>query len=348
MSVELKKAIVLSKNYESYRSGYYHQDLVDALTGKLDVYVYGSGYDDYNINDNIYDVINKSDFELKDIDYIIFSTSWDDDKSKDNVDPHPKIKVGELDCIKKVYFLNKEYKKLPLRFDFCRKNNIDYIFTVHPDAAVWAKKESLNIMQSHFGINLERFDYQGEEKCIDFSFTGSLHSSHLDARGLVKKNIFREKFFKLKSNLEWKAFGREVINAKFSNYKIYWAEFGARNILFKNLLPFGSAYGMHLKKCKVFLNTPSAVGIFNTRFFELMASKTLIICPKVNSYSGLLIDGHNCIMYNPDMSDFDDILLKAINDCSLRERITANGYETVMYHTYDARVEKILSIIEAS
>lgn len=338
----MKKAIILSKNYIKYRSGYYHQDLVDALQKNLDFYIYGEGYENYDKNDDIYDVISKSKFDQKDIDYIIMTTSWDDDVSEDNVDPHPKINTSSLNEIKKIYFLNKEYKKLSSRFDYCKKNKIDEVFTVHPNAELWSKEQSLNIKQMHFGISLERFGYDGEPKKIDFAFTGSLHNSHLDYRSKVKEELFIKERLHTKSNFDWRNFGKNVLKPEYNMLNIYWAEFGARDIFYRNLLPFDKKYGRFLKETKMMLNTPSAVGIFNTRFFELMASKTLILCPRVDSYNGLLEDNTNCLMYNPDMSDFQDVFMRGVNDVLLREKIVNNAYENVKEHSYDARVKSIL------
>ncbi|MEZ8576342.1 glycosyltransferase [Vibrio splendidus] len=339
----MKKAIVLTKNFETYRSGYYHQDLVDALINNLEAYVYGPGYNDYNKEDSIDDVILKSPFETGDIDYIIMSTSWDDDESTLNVDPHPNIKLKKIENIKKIYFLNKEYKKLELRFEYCKNNAFDVIYTVHPNARLWSLEQGLNIEQLHFGINLERFKHKGEYKSIDFAFTGSLHSSHLDYRTLVKKEIFRPERLHTKSNKEWRNILRAVIQDNYKKHQIYWAEFGARDILGRNLLPFGDEYGSFLKKTTMMLNTPSAVGIFNTRFFELMASKTLILCPRCENYNGLLIDKVNCLMYEPNMSDFYDVFSEGINNIHLRNKIVKQAYDEVLNHTYDVRVKSILT-----
>lgn len=337
------KAIVLSKNYEGYRSGYYHQDLINALKNNMDVFIYGPGYDGYDENDNISDVISKSAFDIKDVFAIFASTSWDDDTSDSNVDPHPKIELSEVKNIKKIYFLNKEYKKLNARFEYCKKNKFDVVFTVHPNANKWAEEEGINIKQLHFGIDLDRFKYQGEKKKIDFAFTGSLHRGHLDYRFNVKKEIFKESRLNTKSNLNWMSLFGSLIKDNYCKYNIYWAEFGARDILFKSLIPFDKEYGAFLKKTKMVLNTPSAVGIFNTRFFELMASKTLILCPRVNAYDGILKDGINCLMYNPDMSDFHNVFSKGLNDEVLRNSITEKAFEDVSEHSYDARVLYILS-----
>ena len=109
----MKTVLIFSKNYENYSSGFYHQDIIDSFFELCDVYIYGPGYPDYSSKDSLQDILSKKNISLKNLDLVVFSTSWDDDGSVDNVDPHPNIDVSSLD-IPKIYFLNKEYKKLDL------------------------------------------------------------------------------------------------------------------------------------------------------------------------------------------------------------------------------------------
>ncbi|MFC5078916.1 hypothetical protein VTH8203_01466 [Vibrio thalassae] len=337
--------ILLSKNYSEYKSGYYHADIVGSWVSQTNCFVYGPGYSNYDSSDEISDVIKKSGFKRQEIDLIVFSTSWDEDDREDTVDPHESISVSEYEDIKRVYYLNKEYKKLDLRFEYIRRQNIDVVVTVHPEYKNWEKETGIKFIKSHFAVNLERFNYNNEKKKYDFGFTGGLHLNHLDYRSKVKMEIFKEQSVKVKSNRGLDGIiNRGVIKEKYRDYDIYWAEFGAKNILGKSLLPSGEKYANFLRKFNSFLNTPSAIGIFNTRFFELMASKTLILCPRVEEYDGLMIDGVNCVMFNPDMSDFEDILKKSKME-NYRTPIVENAYRMVKEHTYERRVLNILENI---
>lgn len=341
------KVIILSKNYEKYKSGYYHDDIVSSWKKVCDVFVYGPGYPDYNSNDSFEEVMSKSGWQLGEIDFVVMSTSWDDDLSNNNVDPHEKIDLSEIIGPRKIYYLNKEYKKLELRFDYAKKNNVNLVITVHPNYKEWGAQTKMNFMQVHFGVNLDRFKYSNEQKKYDFGFTGGLHANHLDYRSLVKKEIFSPAGLEFKSNKEWRTFCRkDILKEVYNNYNIYWAEFGSRNIFGQNLLPTGKSYAKFLSKFKSFLNTPSAVGIFNTRFFELMASRTLILCPRVDSYNGILKDKINCLMFSPDLSDFKTTLDKAINDISFRDEITNKAFNQIHNHSYDTRVKQVIEAVK--
>ena len=99
----MRKVLVFAKNYEKYTSGYYHQDIVDALGLNTDMEIYGPGYPHYAKEDSFDDVLYKHQLSESQIDLIVFVTSWDEDGLTDTVDPHPKIDVSLSKC-KKVYF----------------------------------------------------------------------------------------------------------------------------------------------------------------------------------------------------------------------------------------------------
>jgi len=339
--------IILSKNYKNYKSGNYHQDIINSLSILHNCFLYGLGYDNYKLNDTIFDVIEKSKSTINSVDLIITSTSWDEDTSKDNVDPHPNICLSKVDFVKKVYFLNKEYKKLDLRFEYAKKNKFNFIVTVHPKYKDWESVVGIKFIYLPFGISLERFNHLNLDRKYDFGFSGGLHKSHTDLRYLVKKQIFKSSSIDQKSNFGLSSFLKpNPFKSEYSKYKIFWAEWGAKNYNYRSLLPSGDKYKFLLNNCKVFLNTPSAIGIFNTRFFELMATKTLIFCPKSELYNNILKDQYNCLMFNPDMSDFDYLFNQAVNNSKLRDSITINAINDVSSHSYDNRIKSLIKIIK--
>ena len=347
LNVKNKNIIILSKNYEKYLSGSYHQDIIDSLCKLANTYLYGYGYKNYSLNDNFENVIEKSPFKIDNVDLIICSTSWDDDSSITNVDPHPNIKLGGIHQIPKIYFLNKEYKKLELRFKYIQHQKFDLVCTVHPKAYEWSETLGIKFLHLPFGVSLDRFSYLDINRKYDFAFTGAVHKNYIDYRYLVKCELFKSQKLEVKSNLGLnRLLNTNPISKKFQKYNIYWAEWGARSLTYKSLLPTGLEYVKLMNMSKVFLNTPSAVGIFNTRFFELMATKTLILCPESDSYLSLLKDGINCVMYNPNMSDFDEKLVKCIEDNHFRKTITDNAYKNIEKHSYDARIATLLDYIE--
>ena len=61
----------------------------------------------------------------------------------------PEINFLDVENIKKVYFLNKEYKKLNLRFKYIKENSFDCVVTVHPNYNKWEKLINTKFLNYH-------------------------------------------------------------------------------------------------------------------------------------------------------------------------------------------------------
>ena len=146
---------------------------------------------------------------------------------------------------------------------------------------------------------------------------------------------------KLKSNKGIDGFLRNPIRHKYQKHKIYWAEWGFETLLLDLYFQQERDNGYFMNRTKVFLNTPSAIGIFNTRFFELMATKSLILC-RIDTYGKFLKDNHNCLVFKKDLSNFQDKLVQSIEDESFRKAIITNAYTDVSMHSYDERIKKFV------
>jgi len=339
--------LLLSKNYEKYTSGYYHQDIINSFHKKGNCFLYGEGYPKYDINDSIDDVISKSRDCFAQVDLIVVGTSWElQNPQIPQSDPHPNINLSKTVNVPKIFFLNKEYKKLDAKLEYAVKNRFDLVCTVHPDWEKWQSKTNLRFLLLPFAIDPERFKPLNITRKWDFAFTGNLHRTHLDTRFSVKKVLFKEKYLEEKSNLSYNAFYKRMIKDDLKKYKIYWAEWGAKKGIFhQSLVPRGQAYNRLLNKSKVFLNTPSAVGIINTRFFELMSTKTLILCPESEFYFDVIKDGVNCITFKKDLSDFKQKLIAAVDDEAFRNRIVEQAYKNIGLNSYDKRIDTLIDEI---
>ena len=338
--------ILLAKNFEKYKSGYYHQDIINAFKRKANCYLYGEGYPKYKKGDTIEDVIVKSPFDRAEVDLIVASTSWEMENPKvEESDHHPKINLSKLD-IPKIFFLNKEYKKLEKKLEYAKRNNFDYVFTVHHAYKKWAEQTGLSFVQLPFAADPERFKDYGLPEKYDFGFTGALHKSYTDIRYRIKCRLFKNP--EVKSNFGISVlFKKNPLKERFKKYKIYWAEWGARRISGRSLLPSGAKYARFLNSFKTFLSTPSATGIVGTRYFECMAVKTLLFCPESGYYEGMFKDGYNCVTFKEDISDFEEKFEYVLSNERERKRIVENAYgDFINNHTYDNRIEKVLNMVK--
>lgn len=344
----MNKIIILTKNYEDYTSGYYHDDIIRVFRRKYNCFLYGPGYPDYNIKDTIKEVISKSPFKKNEIDLIIVGTNWENQNPRiSKSDLHPAINLSYLK-IPKIFFLNKEYKKLEKKLEYIKRNKFDLVVTAHPKSELWGKKLGIPFLKSHFAIDKAKFKELNKlniPKVYDFGFTGSLHRNYIDERYKIKCEIFENP--QLKSNVGLQVlFKRNPIKLGFRDYKIYWAEWKTYSLLGKSLLPVGKEYLKFLRKFKVLLSTCSAEGLVGTRFFEIMASKTLLFIPESKFYNGLFKDGINACIFKKDMSDFKDKLEYYLFHEKERNRVCQNAYQdTIENHTYDKRLERIINFL---
>lgn len=351
-------AILLSYNVEGYRSGNYHQDLIDAASEHFNCFVYGPAfpqpgyvsYPDYDETDTIDDVIRKSGWHASEVDVIICGTHWDkfgQTRENKQVDPHPNINLSSVAC-RTIYFLNKEYINLDEKLAYARRNEFDIIATVMPEETFrdWDVHPTTKIIQSHFGINMDVFQYSdAQNRKYDLSFTGSLHEQYTDKRRLVKNTLFNYQNFPTNRGPFAFFMPGAVISKEFNHLNIYWAEWSkrwSRGWDGKTLLPSGDAYGKLMRDSTLFFNTLSAAGIFGTRFFEVMASGSINLCPRDNYY-GILHDDENCVMYDhpAELKDRIDGLLA--QPAKLR-RIMENGHQTALGATYENRLSELLGL----
>ncbi len=331
---------------ENYISGYYYQDLINAFTKNHNVFLYGRGYKNYNLNDSFQDILYKSKEKFEYADLIVVSNSWGNENPDDLAfDPHPNVDLAIINNIPKVFFLNKEYKKIVQKLHYIKESKFDLICTVYKDHEKWSNETGCKFITLPFGVDLDTFKPLGLKRKYDFSFTGALHRSYgVEVRYEVKKRIFKTEYIdSLFSKSKW--IQKNLLQEKYHDYNIYWAEWGSKSLFGNSLAPSYDKYITFLNKKKFFLNTLSAQDIFNPRFFELMATKTLIFCPKsVESY-GILKDNHNAIMFNDNLSDFDEKLQSLISGKIDTTSIIENAYFDVQMHSYQNRIDTVINAL---
>ncbi|MBY9006440.1 MAG: glycosyltransferase family 1 protein [Candidatus Lokiarchaeota archaeon] len=328
-------------DYSRYKTGYYQNDLLETLQKSFNVMCYGIGFSGYNESLSIKDVINKFNFNP---DLIIISDTWEiQDLNITRFDPNPNLKLNELN-IPKLFFLNKEYKKIDLKLDFIKNNEIDYVTSVlKHECRKWEETTGSTFIWKPFGLNFGRIQKSNKKRKYDFGFTGAVHERWIQSRVLIKNHIFEKKYlnFKRIHNL----YHKKRFKEKYSGLNIYWGEWFQKKILpGHSRVPTFENYFKLLTKIKIFLNTKSAVGIIGTRFLELMASKSMILCPE-DDYYGLYQNKVNCIMYR-DLNDFDEKLFYYVKNNEEREKIVEKAYQDSFNYCWEKIVFDLLNKIK--
>ena len=318
--------LVLQPDFSRYGSAYYQHNFTETLGRFHNIFRYGPGLTGYDIRHTIDDVLKLCPFEP---DLICFAAGWElEDPSVPEFDPHPAIQVSRLD-IPSVMILNKEYKKLDKKFQFIQDNAIRMVFTVHHHYRQWQEQTGVPFVHFPFAVAPEMFNDYSERKRYALGFSGALHGNWNDTRARIKKHIF----------LRW-----PIKAPRYWRTKLFWAE-GGRLPGFR--LPRGEEYARLINRSKMWLSTPSAVELVGTRFYEIMAAKTLLFCSRSTAYHGLFEDKTHCVMFDPNLSDFDELFFHYLKREDERQAIVDAAYAHVLdNHTWERRIEQFTDTVK--
>lgn len=317
--------LLLQPDFSRYSGAYYQHDLTAALARVHRVFRYGPGLDGYDTRHTLRDVMNACPFEPE---LICFGAGWEvEDMSRPEFDPHPAIRATDCD-IPAVMILNKEYKKLDCKLQFVRDNEVRMVFTVHHEHGRWARETGVPFIHFPFGVDAGKFRDYGETRRFALGFSGDLHRRWTDVRSRIKNHVF----------IRW-----PLKRRRYWGTRVYWSEWDA----FPGLRPPAQdEYGRLLNSSKMWLSTPSAVQIVGPRFYEVLASKTLLFCSRSPVYGDLFRDLEHCVMFDPGLEDFDDKLFTYLRHGDEREAIASQGYAHVMEnHTWERRVEQFTAAV---
>lgn len=291
----------------------YHWNIVDTFTKLYNVHLDGPGFSGYFPGKHINNIIKDSGFRP---DLIVFGTAQ----------ALYNCVVPGLEDIKipKLIFLNKEFIGIGGKLAYIRRYKFDLVSTIlNKDTHKPFEDECSGIpfIQIPHGIDPTRFRPLDIEKKYDFGFLGALTISNTE---LIERSKIKDLLFK-QTDLS-------------DRYKILWGD-NVNGLLFK-----GDDYIKALNSCKMFLSTLSPMGIISTRFYELSACRTMIICPRAE-YDGDFIDKETVVMYD-DNKDFVEKFLYYLENEDDRNAIAWRAYRNVLdYHTWDARIKKLMGHI---
>jgi len=325
-----------------YGSAVYQQEVMDELIRQAQVYFYGPDFNSYDIRDSIDDVLAKAPF---DPDVIILGHAWLNDTDGSEVDPHPLLQL-EKTTIPKIAILNKEYTNLNTKLDYIKRNRFDMGFAHHHDVDRYSEITGIRFTFWPFAFDPRRFDYEGENKTIDVAFSGVLQNLNKDAN----QSDIR---VKIMNNFFVTIFDVPIIKRKaYKNIDIFWnsiprnkkARYLSR-LLNKRQFLSHDDYAKMMRKTKIYINTLSPMGLVSPRFFESMASKSLVFCEESSLYKNIFPDDV-LIEFKSDSSDFCEKLLSLVENESTSSGIIDKAYRHVHdNHTWENRVSILLNEI---
>ncbi len=332
--------LYFTKNMDSYTGASYQREILNAMKYQFNVYLYGPGYKIYDINDNFNEIIKKFN---KDIKAVIFGHSYlSDELNSKQIQNFCKFDFKDVD-LPKVGILNKEYVNLDKKLEFFKKNSFDLCFTHNHMAQEYSKLTNIKFVLWPFAVS-PSFTENIKDKVFDVGFSGILQNTnhtHSDLRHRVMNKIF------------YSILGIPLIKKReFKNHRIFWnakpSNFLSKviNRLFKFHIHLNDKnYEDLLKKSKIFINTLSPADLVSPRFYECMASKTLVLCEKSDIYKKFFPEGTYVEFDNEET--IIDIINHYLEDSESLEKITTKAQEFIYEnHYWTNRIDKFKSELD--
>ena len=349
------KAIYLSKSVERYSSSAYQREIIESLSKKLELFLYGPGFSNYSPDDTIQDVIAKSG---QDPDCLILGHRWLSDNDGEKIDPCPHLNINSID-LPVFGFLNKEYVNLDAKLDFFNNGNFVKVFSHHHKAHEFNKGNAQRFLFTPFGFSDEKIKRHdpGKPREIDLFFSGVLKNPRYEssvARSTAQKELFYE------------ISGYPIVKrARYRSYKILWNAIPPYQVMGENgpivaralsyiapkyahrFLP-EDRYSASLGSSKIVLNSLSPAGLIGTRYFESMAAGAIVLTEQGAQLNDVFSDSDYVgFSVKSGAKEFSDQLDWLLSNDSKRIKMARKAQDMVFkYHTWDARTDSIVRAIK--
>jgi spore maturation protein CgeB len=327
-----------------YSSAHYQQDVMDEIARQQQVFFYGPGFDFYDQNDSIDNVIAKSPFGRPDI--ICIGHAWLMDNPDMAIERNTHLNLPSS-RIPKILFLNKEYTNLEKKIKYISDNKISLVFSHLHNIQDFVGKVNEKFVFWPFAVNHRMFYNYKLPKIYDLTFTGILRNPTFPEKQTDFRVRVQQKLFYGYGEL------RILKRYKFRKLKIYWqgqptskAIRRINKFLFKEKWLSVLEYAKLLNSSHMCLNALSPMGLVSPRYFESMASKCLVLCQESSILENLFEENKHYIALKNDLSDFDDKLSYYMNDHDAVNAILEEAYQHVREnHTWTKRIQQFTDLV---
>jgi spore maturation protein CgeB len=211
-----------------------------------------------------------------------------------------------------IAMLHKPQHLLEEKLNFCRLNKIDILF--YPDITCneYAAQVGAHPIKTWHTADPGIFHPRNVEKEYDIGFSGALHGGN-KVKGPAQNIRPRVHEMLLKNG----------------SYKMFWNGSDSIAPRIKNV----NEYATYINRSKIWLATSGPCGFIGPRYFEVMMSKTLLICNDMPlQYDNVFVDGENCVIFKNDLSDFIEKIDHYLNNKDDLARVIENGYNLAVGH----------------
>ena len=230
-----------------------------------------------------------------------------------------------------VCMIHKPQTMLNQKLDFCEFNQVDLIVDSQWTCKEFQAKTGIKSIRLPFTAAPRLFYPREVQKKYDIGFSGALHG---------KENDGRQKIQGPTANLRERVY--EKLVAK--NRNTFWNSSNTMEYRINSV----EEYATKINECKMWLATTGPVNDVSPRYFEVMMSKTLLLCNNMpEPYEDYFTDGVNCVMFSNDLSDFDEKLDYYLSNESEMNQIIETAYDTAINnYTWHHMAKKLIEQIK--
>lgn len=321
-----------------YAHAYYQLDFLRELDKQSEVFFYGPNYEYFKKEDTIEDIITKSKFDKNEIVLLFAHSFLIDDASQPIQDSN--IDFSKIN-LPKYLILNKEYSRYNEKLDWAKQNKILKIFTHHTDNEQISKDAGgIPTIFWPFAVNPNLFKFSNikfKDRKYDLAFTGILQNNlKEDTQTDLRVKILKEIFFLFRKKVYFKKF-------KYSKLNIFYNFFSDEYLNPKYKRLDDPEYIELQQNSKLFLNTLSAGNLISTRFFENMASGTIVFCEYSDLYNKIF-PNDIIIQFDKSLKDFKSRLFEVTHDFNKLEETARRARKFIEEkHTWEIRVTELLN-----
>ena len=257
------------------------------------------------------------------IDCIIFGLGY-----FTQTDPETYKEIKGLKSLKipVVCMLHKHLSLLEEKLQFCKINNIDILVDSHITYRQHGEFINSKSFRCWFTADSNIYYPRPVEKKYDIGFSGADHGGDKikgptnDLRNRVKAVLQK------------------------TDYNLFWNS--TRDLSYR--ISSVEDYATKINESRIWLATTGPSNDISPRYFEVMLSKTLLLCNNMPyEYEGVFIDGENCVMFENDLSNLTEKLDYYLNNQNEMNRIIENAYNNaIKNYTCEQMSNKLLELIQ--
>ena len=269
-----------------------------------------------DLADSTFDAINSN------FDAVVYGLGW---FNRSVYPDHSRIKVI------KVAYAFKPQNSLANKLEFCVKSQLDCVYSSVPLVVESANDLGLCSKLLPFGYFDSIFYDRKISKEYLVGFSGALHEHNLYPDGAFVNPSIRSKI-------------KEIIFGTVDHNNVFWN--GSDSV--DDRISSYSDYATAIGRSKSWLATLAAFGDVTPRYFEVLASGTVLLAEQPgNGYEDIFRDGDNCLLFKSDLSDFEEKLSIVLNDPDKVASIIESANRDVKLHTWSSRADSVIEFLKS-